>query len=787
MQSALLALCRAAARFPRATLGLIAAMTVLAGAGLLSLELRTAGQALVPRSDPVVLSDAEVRRHFGLRDSIVVLIESHHPEGIYNRETLSRLRDLSNDLAAIPGIGSEWVMSLASEARPRVYPGTFRFRPLLDPFPDTPELMERLRADIKAIGILTGTLVTQDGRAAAILIGAPPSLWADPSGADRAALYALIERAASRYENDAHRIRVVGAPVAEALLGSHILADLRLLVPVAMALIAAVIWLVCRRRWAVALALIEVGGCLIFTFGMMGWRDVPVYLTTGILPVILTAIGVADELHVLWRYQQMLGRGESAEDAVSRAMESMARPVTITSITTALGFLSFLVAPIRAIAVFGVFAALGVAYCWLFTMTAIPAALTLIDREEMQRPSWPAMAPLASALPRRLFEGLLQHSRRTLTLLGVLAALIGVGVLGVRVQDSWIDGFSPASEFRRASEFADRHLDGTHVLLAHIAFAPEAAEWPVLRDGRSGPLLEPQVLRAIRRFESALEEIPGVGGVLGPGSHIETVNHLFLAQRSDTRRIPDHAVRVGMVLDKFDLARGVRRRREVIHDDLHQAVVTLFVHGANYRDTAEIMKAARAAQAEYLLPLGARMRFAGDLAVSQAMIPAIVRSQLGSLALACAGALLLTRWFLGSFRLACLAVAPTAAAVLCLFGAMGWLEIPIGVATSTFCAITFGIGIDYAVHLLERIRQLDSGALCAPTRPETLLRALRETAPPILADAVSVSLGFAILMVSRVPANGRLGVIIAVALLAAALFTLVGLPAWLTSRPAARH
>ena len=38
---------------------------------------------------------------------------------------------------------------------------------------------------------------------------------------------------------------------------------------------------------------------------------------------------------------------------------------------------------------------------------------------------------------------------------------------------------------------------------------------------------------------------------------------------------------------------------------------------------------------------------------------------------------------------------PASLAVLWLFGLMGWLGIPLGVATSMFCAITLGIGVDY--------------------------------------------------------------------------------------------
>ena len=187
-----------------------------------------------------------------------------------------------------------------------------------------------------------------------------------------------------------------------------------------------------------------------------------------------------------------------------------------------------------------------------------------------------------------------------------------------------------------------------------------------------------------------------------------------------------------------------------------------------------LMQQAREASAEYLEPLGGEIAFAGDLALSQAMIPAIVKTQLGSLVLALIGALACVALVLGSGRTALLAVAPTGIAVLWMLGAMGWLGMPIGVATSTFCAVSLGIGIDYAIHYLERLREADQPSLSA-----RLEAAGRAVAPAILADALAVSIGFGALAFSTVPATARLGIVVGMALPASALLTLVGLPALL--------
>jgi predicted RND superfamily exporter protein len=99
---------------------------------------------------------------------------------------------------------------------------------------------------------------------------------------------------------------------------------------------------------------------------------VPVYLTVAILPVILVAVGVADELHVFTCFlRRRHAAGAAPQDAVVRAtMDEMAAPVVTTSLTTAVGFLSFVLSPIGPVRVFGLFMAVGVLFCMLWSLTA---------------------------------------------------------------------------------------------------------------------------------------------------------------------------------------------------------------------------------------------------------------------------------------------------------------------------------------------------------------------------------------------------------------------------------
>ena len=762
---------------PRTALAAWTAVVLAAGAGLPRLELRTDGHALVPAGSPAVAADAEVRERFGLRDPVVVVVETERPEGIFHPEVLRRVRDLSERLQALDGVDPLRVTSLATETRNRVYSGTLRFRPFLDPLPETPELMARFRSDLAEIGLLDGTLVGHGGRATAILVGIDP-----PAGAgDRTELVRRIADVAAPFAGGTESVSVVGAPVAEALLGLHILADLATLLPAAIAIIALVLWLACRRLWAVALGLAEVAACLAFTFGLMGWLGVPVFLPTAVLPVILTTVGLADEIHILWHHQRELeAPGAEGASAVGRTMAAMRRPVVVTSLTTGLAFLSFLGSPIAAVRWFGLFAAVGVGFCLGFSLSVMPAALTLLGAGRLRH-----AASAATAGGGRLAAALAPALRRPGWVLGLIAAAtlaVGAGASRLVVQDSWLDGFAPGSPFRRATERFNAAFHGAHLLHAHLAFSLPDERVPEDAFGERGPLLSPEIVAALGRFERAIAERPEVGGVLGPYAHLEAINAMW--PPGHTARVPMDDVRgISRLINRFEMGRGEHRRREVIGDGLDRTVVTVFLKHANYRDTARLTAAIRELADELLAPHGARLEFAGDVAVSQAMIPAVVRTQVSSLLLALLGALALLWALTRSLPWALLTVAPVALAVTWAFGAMGWLGIPLGVATSMFCAITLGVGVDYAVHL---VAARDRARAAGEARPAAA--AIASAGPAIVSDALAIGLGFGLLTLSRVPANARLGLLVALALGTACVFTLLGLGAALAApwRPAWR-
>jgi hypothetical protein len=225
--------------------------------------------------------------------------------------------------------------------------------------------------------------------------------------------------------------------------------------------------------------------------------------------------------------------------------------------------------------------------------------------------------------------------------------------------------------------------------------------------------------------------------------------------------------------------RGEHYVLRVLSDDHSRGILTVYLKNANYQDTRSLLEDIRAYETAHLAPHGIHLDFGGDVAVSQTLIRSIVQTQVGSLLFSLLGVLVVSILFNRSWRLGFFTILPCAFAILLNFGFMGWSGMPLGVATSMFAGMILGIGVDFAIHLLDRYRRLRADG--AEVR-QAMAAAVALAGRPIALDALAVGLGFGVLMISRVPANARLGTLAVLCVAVCVLATLALLPSLLVSR-----
>ena len=896
-------LARAAIRHPQRMLLLAALATLAAAPGVARLKLRTDGQALISPTAPEVVTDKHIRADFGLHDQMVVWIRPRDAQDIFNPATLQLVRDLTAAFKGVSGVGPENVVSLATEPSFRLRPGTLNHQTMLEPRLKSAAELAQLRDDLRRIQLYNGTFVALDGKSTVILVGVP-------NGEDRAQFYQQARQIIAAHAAPTEEIALTGAPVAESMFGLYILEDLGVpgvllgdvaqgvagraerhwpasllgwrvwvarhvgLVPLA-ALVMVLVLLVCfRNLLAALLPLPGAAATMLFVFGCMGWLAVPIYLTTAVMPVLLTVISVTNDIYLFSRYFTLLRERPGANHLalLEETFDKLARPVACTSFAAVAGFLSFGFSPLAPVKAFGIFTGVGVLFGLWLSFTVVPSLLALVkpqwlrgreaNGEKSGLPSNPR-SPLAAGFAG---VGRLVVRHRWWVISGTLAAL-GLTPLGLRrlvVQDSWTNGFDPNSEFRQVTQAVNDSFFGMHLLFicasapktiqgeaplaalsgseltmpANAAWdpmliagspirlaagpaqttaavggensAPDDPTWQshvemvnhnggsvyarLARPGpgtnfeaalaRSGRVeyeiavrthYQPELIRTLGDLGAFIraQRQDAVGGVLGPADYLATTR--FLARPDDpaARVLPADAAETKLMWDYYALALGPRRLRQLVDTNYWQSLTTVFFKDANFVGTADLMARVRDYERARLAPQGISVSFAGDVAVSQSLIRGIVSTQLQSLGWSLLGIFAVTALLGGSWRWGICCLLPSLLAVVIKFAVMGWANIPLGVATSMFAAMTLGIGVNCAIHVLEGFDQ----ARTAGQPPQAALsQALSLSGPPAFINSLAISLGFGVLLLSQVPANARLGLLLVLGLVNCFVFSMVLLP-----------
>ncbi len=124
-----------------------------------------------------------------------------------------------------------------------------------------------------------------------------------------------------------------------------------------------------------------------------------------------------------------------------------------------------------------------------------------------------------------------------------------------------------------------------------------------------------------------------------------------------------------------------------------------------------------------------------------------------------------------------LAVIPVVLGCLSVYAFMGATGITLAVGTSMTAAIALGIGIDFSIHTIDRVKLLmTEGGL----EIDAALRQLYpSTGRALLFSFVAVFVGFGILGLSYVPPLSKLGLLIAFSVLISFISSMTVLPALL--------
>jgi len=813
MERFLGAIAHLSGRSPVAVLSALAAVTLILGAQLPRLNVSYDPLAFLPQH-PMVEAHRAVERNFGVGNfSHLVVVRFapkegfsiEHPQAVLEMEAvLEALRSVEG-IAAAHGI-PDYIKFVHQE----LYGGDPTYATL--PPPDAPEgysLEDVIRIAFQRMALVK-QLTSPEGTA---LATAKISSGADiREVVERVeqALAPIIRQAR------ATQIDVVSYGGTINLFNSITLRDLRLLTPAVAALIAAVlVWVFRLTRLSelgIAAAVIATGASValvpaylppgpvvpliilgslvllllvaksfqrlsnlylpllvvlvsgIWTFGALGLMGTPfTFLMVAVVPLLL-GVGIDDALHLLHRYEEERCKGHEGPEAIRISIRSTGRALVLTTLTTTAGFAALLFAPSPSLRAFGMLATVAMLSAFIVTVLLVPAVKQLLGERPRLEP-WPprgGLKLLSRALghPKESWVSWLltryaHLTRRRAVAVALLLVGLALGLAG------YLEGYG----FQTYTVDYRRMLPEQHPLSRlYTEINREFRPYDEVQILLKGDLARLEVMRLLLMdLPQAMAGSPYAHKVTSIAQVLEDVRaaNAELSEGFLSRFVedPDGAYRwlLSQVFERQSLRSRAAAYARRLEGGKLEAVVR--INTMRFSDQAGILRVTQDLERR-LRPILARFSelgvgayLTGTPFLEGIGLAALKRSFIQSMILSflfCFGVLTAA---IGSPIWGMMVLLPAFLIIGLVLGSLAILGLELNIATAVVAAMSIGLGIDYAIHLVNRFREEHSLARAASRTGEALSAAFFSTAGAFFA-----------LMLSQVAWNRDFGLLVGLAI-----------------------
>ncbi|MBX3025822.1 MMPL family transporter [bacterium] len=691
----------------------VALVTVWIGLGLRQLRSEFSIEASLPAHHPLIEIDRQIRRQFGGRNTVIALIVPREGD-VWRPEVLEVVQQATFAALHLEGIMAQNVVSLAAPSVRVVddTDGRLEVNYLMHDVPRTPEAVAALRARVDADPQFRGMLVTPDQRGAVLVL----DFWDGNAGIDIAHRVLGLR---DQFRDRPVDLYFAGEPII-ALTDVEQSQEVALRIPATFVVIALMLLISFRNLQGMVIPMLTAVLSTIWGLGLMGHTGLVIDTWNVATPVLLIAVAAGHSAQMLKRYIEEVERLGDNHAAVISSTVTMGPVMIAAGGVAALGFAALSLTGIPAIMGFGLACAYGIASVVVLEMTFVPALRSLLPA--------PRPMPRRDGPIQRLLDGLeqaiMRRGGRAVLIGTAIAVLLAIaGAAQIRTYGSTSEYLAHGSIPRDHLEQIQQHFPGTTTMTLLYEGPPESAK----------SLAELQHLDGLR---AELERDPVVWRTASLVDLIKTLHQTFNADAPDPYRLPDSQELLSQLMFLGDSPAFER----FIDREYAHSLLVAYLRSDDSAQVGPLIERARAWVAAHPPPPGMRVLIAGGagptvVAVNQHTTHTKVLNILLVLTAIYLVSSLVLRSPLGGLYV----ITPIALSMVLLFGLLGWIGIRLDMGSSSVLAIAAGIGADYAIYFLyrlreERARASDDGA--------ALHVAMQTSGRAVIFVATSIGAGF---------------------------------------------
>lgn len=719
----------------RLVLGLFALVSLFMAAGIFRLHVDYSIDSFYPSDNPIIKASREVRAAYNTGKAEIVVL---YAPDVFAPDKLRELRDLTAALKDSEGVIR--VISLANAPRMTESDGillTSEMIPSEDPSPA--EI-----ADIKAYlasnyAMKDGLLAARDGSSTTLIVQIDPAV-------DELKVTGSLDGVIKAHWTG--RYETTGEPVLGAEVFS-IIGKIPLIAVAALLLILLFLALNFRSRLGVALPLVPLLVGLLWGLGAIAWGGVKFVALMAISPIAILAVGSSFSLHLLGRYFLELSLGRDKETAVRTMIAKTGLGVFVSGLAISASMLTFLLSELDMIRGMGIFTAVGVLSCMAASLVLLPALLMVLPRPTLRHKSF-GDGGLAARL-RKLGGWIGRRPRRVLLAGLALVALSVAGIFRI-VPDTSVIAYFPKDSKAIQGMLAVEKVFGGSMQFNMVVM---------------GDLQDPELLKALLRFQEEARSIPGVGPVQSLATTVRALHETLSGEAG----MPATRDLVAQELLVYQSSGSAEDLSSFANLDYSEGLVSIMVKQVSSRETKAIVAALRGLAAKTIGDR-AKVEFSGDAFVVSILEEIILRDFAISLSLAVLLVLLIDS-LVRSLRAALVTIIVLVFTILLQYGVLGLVGLSFTMATALMGALAIGVG-DYAIHLTVRYME-DRRRGLTPER--SVEEAVATSGRSIVFTSLTLGGGFSALMFSSFTPVAVLGKLMVFTVVAVGAASLTILPA----------
>lgn len=326
----------------------------------------------------------------------------------------------------------------------------------------------------------------------------------------------------------------------------------------------------------------------------------------------------------------------------------------------------------------------------------------------------------------------------------ILGVISVVGIGKVWINSSFLENFEKSSDIVQTDAFINQYFGGTSTINV------------ILESENEGVMTKHETLQLLSEMQLSVEKVEKVGGSFSIADYIKRMNKVMHADDEHYNSIPDDDELIAQYLLLYEMSGDPENLWKVTDYDSKKANLTFQLKSDNSKELKKAIEAIEIFKPR-LEELGISLNYAGSGYKALVFTGLILEGQIKSLVMSVIIIILLITLMFRKFTIGLIGSVPVVLTALLSFGLMGLLNIPLSTTTALISSIAVGIGIDYAIHFIERykIYSQETGDKLLTTK-----LTMSHSGRAITFNAVVVILGFLVLLFSVFPPNRSLGALV---------------------------